>query len=162
MKKIDLKTNQTKIIKLDQPGEYQINLLASGAKVKVIGNFLVEKKDQLLVNITIRHLAPHTQSITLLKAVGMDQSFTKLVGRIIIAADCFGSIASLTEKTLLVSEKARAETVPELEIKNHDVQCSHAASITHINQTELFYLMSRGLSRVEAEKMIIAGFLSDL
>ena len=65
----------------------------------------------------------------------------------------------LTEKILLLSDEARAEAVPDLEIESDDVKCSHAATISKIPEEQLFYLMSRGLSKFEGESMIVEGFL---
>ena len=67
----------------------------------------------------------------------------------------------MTERVLLLSDTATAETIPDLEIESYDVKCSHAASVSRINEEQLFYLMSRGISRVKAEDMVVVGFLND-
>ena len=91
--------------------------------------------------------------------MGRDQSRIKLVGRIKIDPDCGQTHSFLTERILLLSDQATAETVPDLEIETDDVKCSHAASISHLPESQLFYLMSRGLDRHLAENLIIGGFL---
>jgi Fe-S cluster assembly scaffold protein SufB len=92
--------------------------------------------------------------------VATDQAQIKFVGRIIIDKDCGDSNSFLTERILLLSDQAKAEAVPDLEIKTDDVKCSHAASISRIPEEHLFYLMSRGLQRSAAEQMVVDGFLS--
>jgi Fe-S cluster assembly protein SufD len=59
----------------------------------------------------------------------------------------------------LLSDQAKAEAVPELEILSDDVKCSHAASISRIPAEHLFYLQSRGLNQTQAEELVVEGFL---
>jgi len=160
MQKIDLKTPNKKIIQLDQPGEYQFNLLVPEAEVVISSGLLAVGRQELFLRVIVNHLAPRTHSTVMLKAVGKNTSSIKFAGRIIIVENCFASTAFLTERILLLSKQARAEIIPDLEIKNHDVKCSHATSITQLNEKELFYLMSRGIGRLQAEKMIISGFFN--
>ncbi|MCA9369371.1 SufD family Fe-S cluster assembly protein, partial [Candidatus Woesebacteria bacterium] len=65
-----------------------------------------------------------------------------------------------TERVLLLSDTATAETVPDLEILTDDVKCSHAASVSRIPEEQIFYLQSRGIERSTAEDMIVEGFLA--
>ena len=88
-----------------------------------------------------------------------DQASVTFVGRIIIDEDCGDSHSFLTERILLLSDKAHAKAVPDLEIKTDDVSCSHAASVSNIPEEHIFYLMSRGISRTRSEEMIVEGFL---
>jgi len=81
------------------------------------------------------------------------------LGRIIIDPECGNSNSLLTERILLLSDTASADAIPELEILTDDVKCSHAASVSRIPEEHIFYLMSRGISRKEAEEMVIEGFL---
>ena len=67
--------------------------------------------------------------------------------------------AHQVHKTLLLSDKARADTKPQLEIDADDVQCSHGAAIGQLDEDSLFYLRSRGISRSNAEKMLASGFV---
>ena len=62
------------------------------------------------------------------------------------------------DDTLLLSENARADVVPNLEIANNEVKCSHGATITQIDEEKLFYMMSRGLDEKNAKKTMIEGF----
>ena len=81
-------------------------------------------------------------------------------GKIIIDENCGDSSSFLTERVLLLSDKAKAEAIPDLEIKTDDVQCSHAASISSISEEHLFYLETRGIGREKAEEMVVDGFLN--
>lgn len=140
-------------------GAYYIELTKPGASAHVSGIFDASGDVVIDQEIIIHHKAPHTRAEVVLKGAGRDSSFTRFVGRIIIDEDCGDSNSFLTERILLLSESARAEAVPDLEIKTDDVKCSHAASISHIPQEQLFYLMSRGIAQADAEDMIVEGFL---
>lgn len=63
---------------------------------------------------------------------------------------------------LLLSDSAKVETIPTLEIKADDVACKHAASVSSLNDDERFYLMSRGVNGKEAESLIVEGFAAEL
>lgn len=111
------------------------------------------------MTVIIHHQAPHTRANTTLRGVARDRAQIRFVGRIIIDEACGDSNSFLTERILLLSDQAKAEAVPDLEIKTDDVKCSHAASISRIPEEHLFYLMSRGIPQLQAENLIIEGFL---
>ncbi len=159
MKIYTIEKNQKETIKITEPGEYLVELVGEGAEAEVSGAFLAEDSQNINVNITIHHKAKNTLANTTLKGVGRDKSKIRFFGRIIIAKDCGASNSFLTERILLLSDQATAEAVPELEILTDDVKCSHAASVSQIPEQQLFYLMSRGLPKKQAEDLIIEGFL---
>lgn len=159
IKKYQIQENQFQEIVIDVPGEYLVELVGAGAEAEIKGGFIADNDEKKLVTVVIHHKAPHTRANTTLKGVGKDNSFIKLMGRIIIDEDCGDTQSFLTERVLLLNDNAKAETVPDLEIKTDDVKCSHAASITFLPEEQIFYLMSRGISRKEAEGMLVEGFL---
>ncbi len=159
MKTYIINKDQKKTIKITQSGDYLVELVEQGAEVEIVGSFLAENSDKVDINITIHHKAKNTLANTTLRGVGRDNSSIRFFGRIIIAPDCGMSNSFLTERVLLLSDKAHAEAVPELEILTDDVKCSHAASISQIPEQQLFYLMSRGIPRKKAEDLIVEGFL---
>lgn len=144
---------------LEKPGNYEISLVAEGAEVEISGVFEAKEKDQVEVSVVIVHKAGHTRAKTTLKGVANDQGFLKFVGRIIIEKDCPNTNSFLTEKILLLSDTARAEAVPDLEIESDDVKCSHAATISNLDEEQIFYLMSRGIESTQAKKVLVEGFL---
>lgn len=159
VKKFTVKKDTNKSITLEQPGHYQVELLGEGAEVEIGGVFEANGTEQKEVSVTIIHRAGHTRANTTLKGVARDKGFLKFVGRIIIDPGCPDTNSFLTEKILLLSDQARAEAVPDLEIESDDVKCSHAATISKIPEEQIFYLMSRGLPRSLAEEMLVEGFL---
>lgn len=168
MKTYQIQAGQTKKIKLQKAGEYAVKLLGAGAQVEVVGRFSVgtsnSSPDQLSETFTVKlqiiHLAPHTKAQTSLRGVATGSGKLKLDGRIVVAPNCPDTNSFLEERVLLLSDQAKAEVIPDLEIESDDVKCSHAASISQIPPEQLFYLMSRGLTITQAQSLIIAGFLS--
>ena len=65
-------------------------------------------------------------------------------------------------RNLLLSKTAHADSIPGLEIMANDVRCTHGATLGQVDREQLFYLMSRGLSRSEAERLIVRGFFQDV
>ncbi len=159
MKYFRVSSAEPEKITLSESGEYTVELVKPGAEVEIAGAFMAEGSDKADVTVIIHHKAPHTRANTTLRGVGRDHGQVRFVGRIIIDENCGDTNSFLTERILLLSDTAKAEAVPDLEIKTDDVKCSHAASISRIPEEHLFYLMSRGISRRQAEELIIEGFL---
>lgn len=154
---IPAQTNQTVVIQ--EQGIYEVNLIGEGAHVTITGSFALSPGERQQYQVIIHHLAPQTTAQTKLLGTVQTNAFLQLKGQIIIDAQCHDCQSFLTERVLLLDATARAEVVPDLEILNHEVRCSHAASISRIPESQLFYLQSRGLSRTSAENMIASGFL---
>jgi len=158
-KTITIPANTISKFVIPKSGYYVVELVGPGAEAVISGAFNVEKSDTAEVTVIIHHQAPHTRANTTLRGVARDSAQVKFVGRIIIDENCGDTNSFLTERILLLSDQAKAEAVPDLEIKSDDVKCSHAASISKIPDEHLFYLMSRGIPRRQAEELIVEGFL---
>jgi Fe-S cluster assembly protein SufD len=70
--------------------------------------------------------------------------------------------AMQTNRNIVLSENAKADSIPNLEIEANDVRCGHAASVGPVEEDTLFYLMSRGISRPEAERLVVFGFFQEV
>ncbi|PIQ83168.1 MAG: Fe-S cluster assembly protein SufD [Candidatus Omnitrophica bacterium CG11_big_fil_rev_8_21_14_0_20_63_9] len=105
------------------------------------------------------HQAPNTTSDLAFRAALQDQSRMIYTGLIRIAKSAKQTNAYQANHNLLLSEGARAETIPMLEILADDVQCKHGASIGPIDEEQTFYLMSRGMPRAAAQRLIVMGFI---
>lgn len=158
MKVIKVKSPHQKI-ELEIPGLYLVllNKYDTSCKISLQAPILVNQS--AVFQVTIHHQAPRTQAETIMKSVVGKRGSVKLVGKIVIDKGAFGCSSFLTQRILLLNESARGEAVPELEILNNDVRCSHAASISSIPEEQLHYLMARGLSKAKATRMIAEGFL---
>lgn len=154
-----IKVTDHKEIAITQSGQYTVEITQPGGHAEIKGAFLAEGKDDINIEVLIVHKAPHTTANTTLKGVAKDQSKIRFLGRIIIEEGCGDTNSFLEERILLLSDQAKAEAVPELEILADDVKCSHAATVSRIPKEHLFYLQSRGISQAKAEEMIVKGFL---
>lgn len=143
----------------DTRGDQEIILDREGMELRIVGAFEARDKEIIELNLRVIHKAPHTHAETLLRGVAWDQSSLRIHGTIIIEKGAQQTNSFLKENILLMSPTARAEAIPNLEIEANDVKCSHAATVSKIPEEHLFYLMSRGLTKKQSEKLIVEGFL---
>jgi Fe-S cluster assembly protein SufD len=108
------------------------------------------------------HVAPHTTSDLLFKGAVEDRARSVYSGLIHIGKDARGTVAHQTNRNLLLSAEASAESVPNLEIENNDVKCSHASAVGPIDPDHRYYLESRGVPPSDADRLIVLGFFADL
>lgn len=123
-------------------------------------NILVKSGKTVNLETVMEFTAPHTVGNTLIKAVVMPGGNLSLKGIIRISKKAVNAQAFLKHSVLLIGDNSQAVSVPELEISNDQVQASHASAIGPVDQSQLFYLMSRGFSRNLALDLIIKSFLA--
>ena len=105
------------------------------------------------------HEAPHTRSAILARGVMGDRARSVFTGQSVIKKGAVGSDARQKEQTLMLSDQARADAIPSLQIDDNDVFAAHSASAGPVDPTMLYYLESRGLEPEEARRVVIRGFL---
>jgi Fe-S cluster assembly protein SufD len=133
-----------------------------GAAAEMLGLYFTDE-NQFLDNHTHQdHEAPYASSDLLFKGAVKDRSRSVYNGLIRVAERAFGTDAYQANRNLSLSEHARVDTMPNLEIGANDVRCTHGATVSRIEDEYLFYLMSRGISRTEAEKLMIDGFFAEV
>ena len=108
------------------------------------------------------HRAPKTTSDLLFKGVVGDRAHSVYSGLIRVEKGASGTNAYQTNRNLVISKDAHADSVPNLEIEENDVKCSHASAVGPVNEDQLYYLESRGVPTDVAERLIISGFLSEI
>lgn len=108
------------------------------------------------------HLAPRTTSDLVFKGAVQGRSASVYSGLIRIAKEARHTVANQTNRNLLLSSEAQAESVPNLEIENNDVRCSHASAVGPIDDDQRYYLESRGVPPDVAQRLIVQGFFADL
>jgi Fe-S cluster assembly protein SufD len=107
-------------------------------------------------------MAPNTESDFAFKGALRDQSSAVWRGMIRVEQDAQKTNAYQENRNLMLSPKAHADSIPGLEILANDVRCTHGATLGRVDREQLFYLMARGLSRQEAERLIVRGFFQDV
>ena len=119
--------------------------------------------DQILDFRTYQdHAAPDTTSNLLYKGAVGDSARSVYTGMIRVRPDARGTNAFQTNKNLKLGDDAWAESVPNLEIENNDVRCSHASAVGPVDPDQVFYLESRGVPTPVAERLIVAGFFDEV
>lgn len=135
------------------------SLNGPGASTRVQGIVFADGRRHFDHHTFQDHVAPHTSSeLDYRTAVG-DRARSAFTGRLRITRDGVGADAHQRNHNMLLSEHARADTIPELEIMTNDVKCSHAAAVGPIDEEQVFFCTSRGLSPSEARRTIVLGFL---
>ena len=109
-----------------------------------------------------RHEAPNTYSNLLYKGAIKDTAHTIFFGNLVVPPGAPGTDAYQTNRNLVLSEGARADTIPFLEIETAEVKCSHAGAISRVDDEHLFYLESRGVPRDTAKQLIVEGFCQEV
>src|SRR5690348_17893472 len=167
MNEIIVKENEELVLPALWTGEeselaYNITLSGKGASVKFVGLLLGRHDQGLKLKITVVHQAENTKSNVIIKSALKDTSSVFFDGLIKIENGAKGTNAWLAAHLLLLSQKSRGIAVPNLEILENDIKAGHAATVGRINDLELFYLMSRGLTEDSAKNLIIQGFLESI
>ncbi len=135
-----------------------IVLEGNGANAQMLGLAFTDARQHLDVSTAQEHVSPHTFSDLLYRTVLKDRSQTAWGGNIYVYPAANYTDAYQKNDNLLLSERAHADTLPGLEIQAHEVRCTHGATAGKIDTDQVFYLMSRGLSYAQAEKLIVDGF----
>jgi Fe-S cluster assembly protein SufB len=110
----------------------------------------------------IVHAAPNTSSLITSKSISKDGGRGTYRGLIKVARGASGAKSKVVCDALILDKDSRSDTYPVMEIDEADVSIAHEASVSRLEEEQLFYLMSRGLSEVEASTMIVNGFLDPL
>jgi len=140
----------------------QCRMQAPGAHVDMLGVYIAQGT-QHFDNETLQdHIAPHASSNLLFKGALQDTGRSVFRGLIRVHPRAQRTDAYQTNRNLLLSTGARADSLPNLEIQADDVRCSHAATVGQLDEEELFYLLSRGIPRSEAVRLVVFGFFGEV
>ena len=142
--------------------EAEAVLAGPGAFSEMLGIFFADE-DQHFDHRSIQdHVAPNCTSDLLYKGALRDHSRGVYSGWVHVRPDAQKTDAMQTSRNIILSDSAFARAIPNLEIEANDVRCGHAASVGPVEEDQLFYLMSRGIPRDEAEKLIVFGFFNEV
>jgi Fe-S cluster assembly protein SufD len=137
-------------------------LVGRGATGNLRAAYFGEREQMLDFRTFQDHLAPDTTSDLLFKGAVGGTSRSVYTGLIHVGKEAHGTNAFQTNRNVKLSEGAWAESVPNLEIENNDVRCSHASTVGPIDEDQRFYLESRGVPPDVAERLIVAGFFDEV
>ena len=140
----------------------QNDLSGSGATSRVTGAYFADGDQHLDYDTFQEHIAPNCESDFAFKGALRDNATAVWRGMIRVEPDAQKTNAYQECRNLMLSKTAHAVPIPGLEILANDVRCTHGATVSRVDLEQLFYLMSRGLSRTEAERLIVRGFFQDV
>lgn len=135
-----------------------LDLVGRGATGRMSGFYFTDHNQHLDHDTEQNHLAPNTTSDLLFKGALIDESRSVWQGNIYVAPGAVKTDGYQANRNLVLSRKARADSIPGLEILADDVRCTHGATVGKIDETQMFYLLSRGIPRPDAERLIVEGF----
>jgi Fe-S cluster assembly protein SufD len=140
----------------------EIDLVGEGATGKMSGFYFTDGKQHLDHDTQQNHRAPHTTSDLLFKGALKDSSRSVWQGMIYVAPGAQKTDGYQANRNLVLSPKARADSIPGLEILADDVRCTHGATVGKIDSDSVFYLLSRGIPYADAERLIVEGFFDPI
>lgn len=139
-----------------------IELEGDGCSAETVGLYFGEGDQTLDYRMLIRHSGKNTSSNVFLKGAVEDRAESVFTGLLRIEKEAVRTNTFETNRNLVLSEDAKAHSVPNLEILCDDVVCGHGSSVGPLDEENLYYLQSRGLSRARAERLLIKGFFQEV
>jgi Fe-S cluster assembly protein SufD len=140
----------------------ELDLAGEGAQGRMSGFYFTDGNQHLDHDTQQNHLAPHTTSDLLFKGALKGKSRSVWQGMIYVAPGAQKTDGYQANRNLVLSDAARADSIPGLEILADDVRCTHGATVGKLEQEPLFYLKSRGIPQAEAEKIVVEGFFDPI
>jgi Fe-S cluster assembly protein SufD len=138
------------------------NMVAPGSQAEMLGLYFADESQHIDHQTRQNHISPYATSDLLFKGAIKDKARSVYSGIIKVLPKAHRTDAYQANRNLILSPTARADSIPNLEIGANDVRCTHGATVAEIEEEYIFYLMSRGITRTEAEKLIVDGFFDEV
>ena len=156
---------RTDMVLLVMPGvscdiRLDLRLSGEGAEANVYGAYVCGGEEKVKISVDMHHDVPHCNSRQLFKGIAGGTSKVDFYGKIIVAKDAQRTEAYQENHNILLSDGAKVDTKPQLEIYADDVKCSHGATIGRLNEEEQFYMRSRGISLEDAKVLQMISFIA--
>ena len=150
------------ILLMSEPGEEEVivSFDNEGQEEEVLGLVVAKGKGDYKLRVLADHIKGKTSGKVMIRGVVLDEASVEMEGEIKIREGAQGVDDFLEMRILVIGEKAKAMVEPSLEIEANEVRASHAATVGRIDEDELFYLQSRGVSEKESKQILIRGFLN--
>lgn len=142
--------------------EYYCDFAGENADLKLYGMAIEDRQRKVSTYSRINHVVPHCVSNELFKMSADGESRCAFTGRIIVRPGSVKTEAYQACRNLLAADTARIEARPELEIYNDDVKCSHGCAIGQLDETQVFYMRSRGIPEPQARLLLRQAFMADV
>lgn len=140
----------------------ECDLSGAGSAANLFGIYFGTNEQHIDLRTVQRHHGRHSESWAYFRGAVRDEAHAIYQGLIQVDRTAKGTDAYLTNKHLILSDTARADSIPSLNIQTDDVKCSHGSSTGKLDPNQLFYLLSRGYSESEARRALVEGFFEDV
>jgi Fe-S cluster assembly protein SufD len=140
----------------------EVDLVGQGSSTRPLGLYFADGGQWFDLQPYVRHLAPRATSDVLFKGALQGRSRTVFRGNIFVHKDAVGTSTDETNRSLILSPGARADSTPFLEIECADITAGHGSATGQIDARHLFYLESRGIDREQALRLIVQGFFREV
>lgn len=137
-------------------------LRGEGSFSEMLGLYFADSDQHFAQRTLQSHNMPHATSDLLYKGALKERSRSEYSGLIKVLKGAQGTDAYQANRNLVLSEDAMAHSIPQLEIEANEVRCTHGATVSPVEEEHLFYLMSRGIDRVTAQKLVVFGFFGEV
>ena len=137
-----------------------VRLAGEGAEANIYGAYVCGGEERVKISVDMHHDLPHCNSRQLFKGIVGGTSRVDFYGKIIVAQDAQRTEAYQENHNILLTDGAKVDTKPQLEIYADDVKCSHGATIGRLNEEEQFYMRSRGISLEDAKVLQMISFIA--
>ncbi|MBR5834935.1 MAG: SufD family Fe-S cluster assembly protein [Bacteroidales bacterium] len=156
---------KTDMVLLIMPGvscdvRLDVRLTGEGAEANIYGAYICGGNEKVNIAVDMHHDVPYCNSRQLFKGIAGGASKVDFYGKIIVAKDAQRTEAYQENHNILLSDEAKVDTKPQLEIYADDVKCSHGATIGRLNEEEQFYMRSRGISLEDAKVLQMISFIA--
>ena len=140
--------------------KFDVELVGEGAEANLYGAYICAGQEKVKIAVDMHHKVPHCNSRQLFKGIAGGNSRVDFYGKIIVAKDAQRTEAYQENHNLLLSDGAKVDTKPQLEIYADDVKCSHGATIGRLNEEEQLYMRSRGITLEDAKVLQMISFVA--
>ena len=137
-----------------------VRLIGEGAEANIYGVYVCGGEEKVKISVDMHHDLTHCNSLQLFKGIAGGTSRVDFYGKIIVAQDAQRTEAYQENHNILLSDGAKVDTKPQLEIYADDVKCSHGATIGRLNEEEQFYMRSRGITLEDAKVLQMISFIA--
>lgn len=137
-----------------------VRLAGEGAEANIYGAYVCGSDERVKISLDMNHELPHCNSRQLFKGIAGGSSRVDFYGKIIVAQDAQRTEAYQENHNILLTDGAKVDTKPQLEIYADDVKCSHGATIGRLNEEEQYYMRSRGISLEDAKVLQMISFIA--
>ena len=156
---------KVEIVVLIMPGvscdmKMDVTLAGEGAEANIYGAYVCGGEEKVKISVDMHHDHPRCSSRQLFKGIAGGVSKVDFYGKIVVAQDAQRTEAYQENHNILLSDGAKVDTKPQLEIYADDVKCSHGATIGRLNEEEQFYMRSRGISLEDAKVLQMISFIA--